>query len=228
MKLPTVSVIIPAFNEEKYLGRCLEAFALQDVPADEIIVIDNNSTDNTRKIAEIFKHTQVVCEKKQGMISARNKGFNIATSTILARCDADTIVPSNWIKTIKETFKQEEIDGLSGPAELYDFPIKNGFKYIQRMIYFDTWKLIKKYHVLYGSNMAITRDMWLKIKNDTEKDDKKVHEDQDLSKNIIRVCGKIKFDPYFNCKISSRFYIKRPSKWAQYMRKTLNALMDEE
>lgn len=225
---PTVSVIIPMYNEEKMIGRCLESFAVQTIPADEILVVDNNSTDECKKIAEVFKNVTVINEKEQGMIPARNKGFNNAKSTILARCDADTIVPKNWIEQIKKTFAEETIDGLTGPAELHDFPLRKGFKYIQKITYFDTWKLIKKYHVLYGSNMAITKSVWNKIKSEVEMDEKKVHEDQDLTKKIIKVGGKIKFDTNFYCYISSRLYTHRPVKFAQYINKTLRALIEED
>ena len=61
-----VSVVIPSYNEEKYIGRCLEGIALQIEKPDEVIVVDNNCTDKTVEIAEKFGAT-IIKEKKQGM-----------------------------------------------------------------------------------------------------------------------------------------------------------------
>src|SRR6266567_2953645 len=92
-----ISVVIPVYNEEKYLGKCLDSLMRQNVKADEIIVVDNNSTDNSVAIAKKYP-IRVVFEKTQGMIPARNHGFNEARYEIIARTDADTILPVNWIK----------------------------------------------------------------------------------------------------------------------------------
>src|SRR3989344_7027794 len=126
-----ISVVIPAYNEEKHIGSCLEHFLKQEEKADEIIVVDNNSTDNTAKIANKYGAV-VVREVKQGMIHARNTGFNSATFEIIARTDADTYVPKNWIKLIKDNYaKNKNLAGLSGPASFYDFPISSKLQHSQ-------------------------------------------------------------------------------------------------
>lgn len=108
-----VSVVIPAFNEAEFLDACLNSLTKQTEPPDEIIVVNNNSTDNTVKIAKKYD-VRIVNEKKQGMISARNSGFNKAKFDIIARTDADTILPPSWIKKIKNGFKDKDLVALSG------------------------------------------------------------------------------------------------------------------
>ena len=100
-----VSVVIPAFNEEKYIGKCLKSVVNQIMPADEIIVVNNNCTDKTEVIAKKFG-ARIVKEKVQGMTPARNRGFNSVKYEIIARTDADTVVPKDWIKIIKNNFKK--------------------------------------------------------------------------------------------------------------------------
>ncbi len=72
-----ISVIVPVHNEEKYIGECIESLLKQSVPADEIIIINNNSTDNTVAIVKKYP-VKLLNEKKQGITFARNKGLNIA------------------------------------------------------------------------------------------------------------------------------------------------------
>ena len=95
-----ISIIIPAYNEETYIRECLKHVLDQIEPADEIIVVNNNSSDKTVEIIKEFPVT-LVNETQQGMIPARNRGFNEATGDILIKTDADTQVPTDWVKKIK-------------------------------------------------------------------------------------------------------------------------------
>lgn len=90
-KRPAVSVVIPAYNEERYLAACLTSLQKQTLKNFETIVVDNNSTDKTAEIARRFG-AKVVKELKQGIIPARERGFREAKAEIIARTDADTIV----------------------------------------------------------------------------------------------------------------------------------------
>ena len=112
---PEISVVIPAYNEAKYLPKCLESIIKQTFNNYEIIVVDNNSTDNTAWIARSFG-ARVVKEKIQGMIPARERGFREAKAEIIARTDADTVVTKDWLEKIFRTFQTNpEVIALSGP-----------------------------------------------------------------------------------------------------------------
>ena len=152
-----VSVIVPVYNEEKFIKKCLESLTNQQEKADEIIVIDNNCRDKTIDIAKKFP-VRIVRETVQGMIAARNRGFNEAKHEIIARVDADVIVPPDWIKTIKQDFFQEKIDALTGPLIFYDLVFPSP---IYSEIYFSFMRLIQLgKDALVGPNMIITKKIW--------------------------------------------------------------------
>jgi len=226
-----VSVVIPAYNEEKRLAECLQSIKGQIEQADEIIVIDNNSTDNTTQIAKSFG-VKVVEEKKQGMIPARNRGFNEAMGDIIARTDADSHVPPDWIKKIKKHFTDNpKLLGLSGPLNYYDGPllIQNRI-WPSKVIMQDMLKQVLKHDIMLGPNMALTRKAWDKVKNEVCKNDTQVHEDMDLTIHLAEY-GKILFDktlivassfrrfknlkPYFEYSYRNFKTIEKHKRWIQ-------------
>ncbi len=205
-----VSVVVPAFNEENYIKDCLESILTQTVSPDEIIVVDNNSTDRTVQIAKKMG-ARVVKETRQGMIHARNKGFDSAKYEIIARCDADSRVPVDWIKRIKFNFENYDIDALSGPTIFYDYAIKSQ---LPVKIYTRFMKLLLRGNqTLIGPNMSLTKSSWLRVRNFVCLDDQKVHEDIDLSLNIFRIGGKIIHDNEVVVKISARRIKENPSSF---------------
>lgn len=196
-----ISVIIPVFNEEKYIGACLTSLANQVVSPDEIIVVDNNCSDKTVLIAKKYE-VEVISEKRQGMIYARNAGFSRAKGQIIARCDADTIVPENWIATIKKNFDQNEIAGLSGMVIYHDDWVAEKSSFLVRF-FVKSMRFFLKHNILTGPNMAITKKVWNKVKNEICLDEKKVHEDIDLAIHVAKY-GEIKFDPQLQVYSSAR------------------------
>lgn len=207
-----VSVIIPAYNEEKFIGKCLKSLLSQEVLADEIIVIDNNCSDKTCLIAKELG-VITIKETKQGMIHARNCGFNMAKNEIIARCDADTILPKNWIKTIIKNFENKKIDALSGPIIYHDSFLKSASIHPSHL-YLESLKLFSHGNrYLVGPNMVITKKIWQKVKNKVNLDKTNVLEDIDLSLNITRIGGKIGYDNKLVVKSSSRRIINRPDSF---------------
>lgn len=193
----TVSVVIPAYNEEKYIGRCLQSIANQIEKPDEIIVIDNNCTDKTIEIAKKFG-ARIIREEKQGMIAARNSGFNSAKFEILGRIDADAILPNNWVLRVKENFQDKSIAALSGPIYV---GAKN--TYLLSIVLFKILSFFILHNVVFGPNTALRKSAWEKIKNDICLSDREVHEDVDLAIHVASE-GKIKFDKTLIVK-ASRF-----------------------
>jgi glycosyltransferase involved in cell wall biosynthesis len=96
-KTLTLSIVIPVYNEQCHLKACLDAIANQTESPDEVIVVDNNSTDRTLAIAESYPFVKILKEKKQGVLAVRTKGFNSARSSIIGRIDADTVLPPGWV-----------------------------------------------------------------------------------------------------------------------------------
>lgn len=107
MGKPGISLIIPAYNEEKYIGKTLESVMKAegvysgDAPV-EVIVVDNCCTDNTRRIALSYGAT-VVFEEKRRIASVRNTGARAAEGEIVGFLDADTMITPNMLNSIDET-----------------------------------------------------------------------------------------------------------------------------
>lgn len=100
MKKPLVSIIVPAYNEEKNIGACVRSLIKQQTSASyEVIVVDNNSTDRTGQIAASLG-ARVVIQKRQGRAYARQKGADRARGNILAYTEADCVAPIDWIENM--------------------------------------------------------------------------------------------------------------------------------
>ena len=112
--------MIPARNEEKWLGGCLESLARQTCPPDEIVVVDNGSVDATAEVARRFGCT-VVSQPVVGVGRARRSGCEVVTADIVATTDADTWVPPEWVARILSSFQDNrKLMGVTGPWVLYD------------------------------------------------------------------------------------------------------------
>lgn len=117
-----ISLVIPAYNEEQYIGGCLESvFANAPGKFSEVIVVDNASTDKTAKVAGQFPDVRVVHEREKGLPRARERGREIAGGELIAYLDADTRMPKGWIEKVLDVFeKYPKVVSLSGPARYWD------------------------------------------------------------------------------------------------------------
>lgn len=187
-KALTLSIIIPAYNEARHIAACLDAIALQTVKPDEVIVVDNNSHDETTVISEKYSFVTVLHEEQQGVVWARNRGFNAASSDIIARIDADSIVPSNWVEYIKNFYSNPEHDecALTGRSYFYNIRFGRLAGWVTGQIAFRINRLLLGHYITYGSNMALPSKMWRAIEPNTCRD-KDIHEDLDLAIHLHRV-----------------------------------------
>lgn len=212
----TLSIIIPVYNEESHLKTCLESIAWQTQKPDEVIVVDNNSTDKTVQIAKSFPFVKVVSEKKQGVLYARNKGFQQAKSDILGRIDADSILAENWCDQVRKAFAPNDIGAVTGPVVYYDMPFKRaGFK-IDKTIRQAIDKFNDDFPYLFGTNMAIRRKVWQRYLPEfcTRKD---IHEDLDLGIHLAKNGVKIAYKPSIVVGMSARRFDNNPKDFYRYL-----------
>lgn len=207
MKKLTISVVIPAYNEERYIRNCLDSLKQQIDSPDEIIVVDNNSTDQTNQICRQYG-VSVAQESRQGRVYAQCNGFNSAQSQIIARCDADCIIPPDWIKRIRYNFLAHTIDVLSGPFIYYDLPLKTPLTSRAYFLFFKVSQLGAE--TLAGVNMAITKAIWEKVKNDIPLNDAQIHEDIDLAIRLAKVGGRFYRDNQMVVQTSGRRIKENP------------------
>ena len=107
------SVIIPAFNEGKRLPECISALKAQTHPFDEIIVVDNNSSDETAEVANTLG-CSVIWEGRQGLREARNTGARSARGDIVCFIDADGKMCPIWLEEALKSLKDPRISAASG------------------------------------------------------------------------------------------------------------------
>ncbi len=147
---PQISVIVPAYNEEKYIGKCLDSLTNQDLDKNlyEILVIDNNSTDKTGTVALAYP-VKMFLEKRKGVAYTRSLGVEKSQGQIIAFTDSDCIVPKNWISNFLAKFaKDPKLDAAGGVFAFYD-----GNKFLKTL----ALKTQKFTWHLSGGNMAIRR-----------------------------------------------------------------------
>lgn len=205
---PKVSVVIPAFNEEHYLPQCLESIKKQTFKDFEIVVVDNNSTDKTAEVAKQYG-ARVVCEPVQGMTPARERGFKEAKAEIIARTDADIIVPPHWLETIYQAFLDHPdvvavTGGINTPTRRLPHHI---FDVYSQMYVRLCGTMIAGYPLLFGPNMGIRKSQWQRVH--VHMNDKEVHEDIDLAYHMSKI-GRILYLPNLTVKYSLRRLKKRP------------------
>ncbi|MFQ6057055.1 MAG: glycosyltransferase [Methanosarcinales archaeon] len=192
-------MIIPTYNEEKFIERTLKKLTNQTIPRNsyEVIVVDGNSNDRTREIAKKYAD-KVIIQKSKGVAGARNDGIRIAKYDFVATTDADVIVPKDWLENILYHLNNGSI-AVCGPDE----PIEKTRK--SKITFFFLRYLIRisslfKYYCLGGTNSAFKKDVFQKIGGYRILPHS---DDADLSFRF-RKLGKITYDKRLNVKVSTR------------------------
>jgi glycosyltransferase involved in cell wall biosynthesis len=210
-----ISIIIPAWNEEGHIATAISALKKQNFPREdfEIIVVDNNSSDNTRDVAQAAGADLVLQEKEQGTNMARNCGLRSATGEILAFLDADCEPPTDWLSHIVKNFENAKISATSGP---YDYGFKRVKKYCNLFythfvfVWFpDVLQFIfrKKAGIIIGGNFAVRKSA-IQIIGEFPRF-RFFGDDTAIATVLSRRVGKVFFDPTLIVKSSPRRMEKR-------------------
>ena len=113
-----VSVIIPVYNGEKYLVKCLNSIMSQIMDIYELILVDNNSTDQTKEVINTYvrksKKVRYLFEKQRSRGAARNTGEKEAKGNIILMTDVDCEVPKQWVKEMILPIVKESYDAVQG------------------------------------------------------------------------------------------------------------------
>lgn len=221
----TLSVIIPTYNEERHIKDCLDSIAKQSRMPEEVILVDNNSSDDTVAIAKKYKFVRVIKEKKQGLIHARNAGFRAAKGDILGRIDADSILIEDWTQAVLSELEQnQQYAAVTGPGY---FPALRTFNNEHTIFWTKLYNLgalgYFRFQVLWGANMAIRSKVWGELLPHTALRDSNVHEDQDIS-GVLNMFGyKVKYADSMRIYSDVHRYWD-PSKLCHYYVKTLKTV----
>lgn len=190
---PIISVIVPVYNGSDTIALCLSHLMSNDYPASsyEVIIVDNNSTDNTREIIIADGRARYICEKKQGQSAARNAGAKEAAGEIVAFIDADCLVNKLWLKEVEKSLTHKSVAVVGMRKHI----TRNSGDELQAEDYYRYWeKEIASGHLnkLCGSNFAMYKEFFWELGGFDE--DLLVYEDIELGFRITENSGKIRFN----------------------------------
>lgn len=198
-----ISLIISAYNEEKYIGDCLKSVLENLDYFSEVIVVDNASTDRTAEISKSF-NVKVVSEMRKGVTRARQRGFLESAGELLVFIDADTRLPKGWIEKVINEFRcNDKIVCVSGPYVYYDQSVF--LQFITK--YFYWYALAMPIYMLVGymamgGNFVIKREVMERM-NGFDTDIEFYGDDTDSARRASAF-GKVSFSPKFSIFSSNR------------------------
>ena len=162
----TIAVIVCAYNESRLLPGCLYSLLAQTRPPDDILVIDNASTDQTGAVARAVPGIRVVEEPDKGLVVARETARLAAQADIVAYVDADCRAPITWLERVEARFSGVNPPvAVTGPYRFYDWD--RGGRVLVRMYdvlvapptHLLVHHMLGLGAILYGGNFAVRRDV---------------------------------------------------------------------
>ncbi|MGV8884736.1 MAG: glycosyltransferase [Microbacteriaceae bacterium] len=223
--LPSVSIVIPAYNEEDTIRACVLAALDQTVAPFEVIVVDNKSTDGTAEIVKVLQIAfpdapliYVAQNDEQGLIPTRNLGLDLAQGDVLGRIDADSVLEPTWVEEVQKAFADPTVSASTGPVIYYDMPLRRfGAKAddtMRRLLI----RLAHNYHFVFGSNMALRSTAWRSIRGEVCRDiDDELHEDIDISVHLHQHGLKVAYVPTMVTGMSARRIDDSPRDYYYYV-----------
>lgn len=113
-----ISVIVPVFNQERHLEKCLRTILKQDISSMEVIVVNDGSTDNSlsiiNRIAAVDHRVKIIDKPNEGVSLARRDGLKVALGEYVCFVDSDDYLPSHALKTLHEIIMREDVDIVAG------------------------------------------------------------------------------------------------------------------
>lgn len=208
-----LSIVIPAYNEEKNIDECLACVAreIQGSTDIEVIVVNNASTDSTRERIRAHPGVILVDEPEKGIVHARAAGYAKSTGDLIANIDADSRMPTGWISFVRHAFWDERLMALSGPYIYYDAPLY--IRFFTRIFYIFgyvingfNWYAFGKASMLQGGNYVLRRTALEKI-GGYDTSIAFYGEDSDIGRRVSEI-GKVRWTFSFPMKTSGRRLMK--------------------
>jgi glycosyltransferase involved in cell wall biosynthesis len=160
-----ISIVVPAFNEEKLIGECLVSLKNQDYKGEyEIIVVDNASQDNTARVALKMGARVIYCLQK-GVSHARQAGADAAAGDIIVQADADTIYPAWWLTRIQKQFDSHPKGVAVAGTFIYKRPPWWAhFEYFLRVFFnLVTALFLRRPYIISGANFSFYKKALIQI-----------------------------------------------------------------
>ncbi len=203
-----LSLIIPAYNEERYIEACVDSvLPYLNNGIDEIIVVDNASTDRTAEIVRSKPGVRLVHEATRGLPAARERGRTEATGDLIAYIDSDCRLHPAWLPLVTKVFStQPNVISLSGPAHYWDA------NFWQRAMLGFFWWISSPImyrivgYMIFGAHFVVRREALEKI-GGFDRSIVFYGEDTDLARRLS-THGKVMFRMDFFILTSARRFLK--------------------
>ena len=221
-----LSVVVPMYNEERAIARCLLALQREVGDDDEIIVVDNNSTDRSvaivQDLAESDRRVRLLTQSEQGLVPTRDLGVAQSRGDLIARIDADTIVGQGWARAIVDFFASapEDVVGGSGLCSMHDMPFQAPFRALQRRLDARAAARVAEGAAMYaneifGANQVLRQDVWRRIAATTTRRTD-IMEDTDVSLAATADGSRLALIPGMGATISGRRLRSSPIGYWRY------------
>ena len=201
----TVSVVIPVKDDDRALRRCLDVLAKQTRTADEIIVVDNGSSDASALVARDAGARVVLCDRP-GIPAASATGYDAASGHVILRLDADCVPAPDWIETMTDAFdRHPDVDAFTGHARFVDGPRVLRTALAAAYLGFFGFVMVPTlgHAPLFGSNLGMRASTWRAVRDAVHQDDPDLHDDIDLAFHVGDN-GRIRYLPRAGMGISMR------------------------
>ncbi|MHC6592521.1 glycosyltransferase family A protein [Arthrobacter sp. C152] len=212
----SISVVIPTRNDGPQLQICLALLAHQTRPADEIIVVDNASSDGTAEVCAAAGVRRMAVDL-QGISATAAAGFDAASGTLIARLDTDSRPPQDWLARIESILGSAgPLTAVTGPGDFYGgtrFADWAG-RHVLLDGYFRIIGFLLGHRPVYGSNFALRKEVWARIRDGVVRDNALVHDDFDISYRLPPDVDVI-YEPTLRVGVSARPF----ATWAAFRRR---------
>ncbi len=209
-----ISIVIPCHNEEKSIAKCIDSCLAQTRKADQILVINDGSTDNSRKILETYKkdiEVLTIPVATGNKSRAQEKGLSYVTGDIFIATDGDTLLDKNFVKRIEEDFKDPKVIAVGGYVKSLRYNWLTACRALDYTVGQNIDKLAQDYVnymlVIPGAAGAFRTNIFKKLGFDHDT----LTEDLDFTYKLHKLGHKIKYDREAIC------YTQDPADFSSYV-----------
>ena len=202
--MPKFSIIIPVYNVEKYLKKCLESIKNQSYKDYEVIIVNDGSTDKSKDILDEYDY-KVINQKNQGLSVARNNGVKKAKGKYLIFVDSDDYIEKDYVEVLYNNLIKEDADlSCCSLYEVFKNEIKNKSKKDKYYV-MNSYETIEKTFTDEGLNVYVWNKLYKKelfknIKFPVNKNSEDIY----VMHEIISSCKKIVYES-----IPKYYYVQR-------------------
>ena len=198
-----ISIVVPTYNEEQNIERCLQSLNDQTVPRNtyEIIVVDGNSKDRTRELAAPLAD-KVFIQTSKRVGGARNDGAMAAKGDIIATTDADCILPRDWVERIERDFAEKKIVQLYGTVYPIEGGIRNNLSLLGANVFSRLGYYTRTIYFTLGCNTAFDQEAFMQAGMYRCID---AGDDLEIAQRM-RKLGRVRLDPALKVGFSMRRY----------------------